>query len=109
MGNLGLDVTITELDTRIPKDVTDEKLSQQHDHYNAIFTACLNVVRCVGITVWGVSDKNSWVDSWFPNYGFPLLLDDNFNQKPAYDGADVALSSHVNPRSSSSEPYQPYE
>ncbi|KAA8904964.1 glycosyl hydrolase family 10 protein [Sphaerosporella brunnea] len=88
----GLDVAITELDIRIPKDVTSAKLSQQQSDYNTVFKACLNVPKCVGITMWGVSDKNSWVDSTFPSYDAPLLWDDYYNRKSAYTGADAALS-----------------
>jgi endo-1,4-beta-xylanase len=64
MANTGLDVAITELDIRIPKDVTSAKLSQQQTDYNTVFKACLNVSRCVGVTVWGVSDKVWIPPSW---------------------------------------------
>ena len=53
----GLDVAITELDIRIPKDVTSAKLSQQQADYKTIAQVCLNISKCVGITVWGVSDR----------------------------------------------------
>lgn len=57
LGNTDLDVAITELDIRIPKDVTSAKLSQQQTDYNTVTKACLAVSKCVGITVWGVSDR----------------------------------------------------
>ncbi|KAI5804318.1 glycosyl hydrolase family 10 protein [Geopyxis carbonaria] len=92
LADTGLEVAITELDIRIPKDVTAAKLAQQQTDYNTVTKACLNVSGCVGITVWGVSDKNSWVDSTFPTYDSPLLWDDNFVRKSAYTGVDAALS-----------------
>src|SRR5690606_32867571 len=57
MAATGLDVAITELDIRIEKPVTDAKLTQQQNDYNTVTKACLNTPKCVGITVWGVSDK----------------------------------------------------
>ncbi|KAL0631274.1 hypothetical protein Q9L58_009873 [Maublancomyces gigas] len=92
LGATGLEVALTELDIRIPKDVTSAKLSQQQNDYATVTRACLAVSNCVGITVWGVSDRNSWVDSTFPTYDSPLLFDDNFAKKPAYNGVDGALN-----------------
>jgi endo-1,4-beta-xylanase len=57
LADTGLEVAITELDIRIPKAVTTAKLTQQQADYKTVFNACLNVSKCVGITVWGVSDK----------------------------------------------------
>lgn len=55
----GVDVAITELDIRIAKPVDSSKLNQQGTDYATVTRACLAVSRCVGITVWGVSDRVS--------------------------------------------------
>ncbi|RPA80870.1 glycosyl hydrolase family 10 protein [Ascobolus immersus RN42] len=92
LAGTGLDVAITELDIRIQTPVTAQKLDQQYSDYQTVTRACLNVPRCVGISVWGISDKHSWVDSTFPSYDAPLLWDDWFNRKNAYWGVDNALN-----------------
>lgn len=57
LGATGLDTAITELDIRIAKNVDSNKLNQQQTDYATVTKACLAVSKCVGITVWGVSDR----------------------------------------------------
>jgi endo-1,4-beta-xylanase len=75
---LGVDVALTEV------DVTNSNTSQ----YAALTQACMNVARCVGITVWGVRDS----DSWRSNES-PLLFDGSGNKKAAYNSVLNVLNS----------------
>ncbi|MFL6145407.1 MAG: PHB depolymerase family esterase [Labedaea sp.] len=81
---LGLDVAITELDIRMQLPVTDAKLAQQADDYAAVLASCLAVRRCVGLTQWGIGDRDSWIPPFFPGQGAALPFDESYLPKPAY-------------------------
>jgi GH35 family endo-1,4-beta-xylanase/poly(3-hydroxybutyrate) depolymerase len=90
---LGVDVALTEA------DVTNASTTQ----YAGLTQACLNVPRCVGITVWGVRDS----DSWRSNEN-PLLFDGGGNKKPAYTSVLNALNAATpTPTPSSPTPTTP--
>jgi len=84
--DLGVDVAYTELDLRMNTPATPEKLAVQSAAYERVTKSCLAVERCIGITVWGISDKYSWIPGVFPGEGAALLWDENYKKKPAYEG-----------------------
>lgn len=88
--NLGVDVQITELDIRMP--INAQNFTQQATDYANVIRACLAVTRCNDITVWGVGDADSWIPGVFPDQGFALLFDNNYNPKPAYTSVLAALN-----------------
>jgi endo-1,4-beta-xylanase len=81
--DLGVDVQITELDI---------SGSNQAQAYANVVTACLNVSRCTGITVWGIRDSDSWRTG-----ENPLLFDGNGNKKAAYTSTLNALNGPGDP------------
>ncbi|WNV85909.1 endo-1,4-beta-xylanase [Umezawaea sp. Da 62-37] len=85
---LGLETAITELDVRmdLPEGgvPTDAQLAQQADYYNRTLTACLNVKGCDSFTIWGFTDKYSWVPVFFQGQGAATVMRDDFSRKPAY-------------------------
>lgn len=90
--DLGIDVAITEADVRITGPVTSKKLTDQAGVYRKVIDACLAVRRCVSYTVWGFSDKYSWVPNAQPDAGAACLFDTDFRPKPAYDAVVAALA-----------------
>lgn len=55
--------------------------------YKQVTQACLDVATCVGITVWGVRDADSWRASTNP-----LLFDNSFAPKASYNALVSMLS-----------------
>ncbi|MEU6841971.1 endo-1,4-beta-xylanase [Streptomyces sp. NPDC046716] len=90
--DLGVDVAVTELDIRmiLPADAT--RTAQQADWYGQVTSACLAVRRCVGITLWGYSDRHSWIPAAFEGQGAALPWDEELRRKPAYDAIGAALT-----------------
>jgi endo-1,4-beta-xylanase len=81
---LGLEVQFTEVDVRIPEPVTDEKLQEQADVYWSMLNACVQNSGCTAFITWGVTDKFSWISSFLDGYDAGLLLDADYEPKPAY-------------------------
>ncbi len=60
--DLGVEVHISELD--IDDDLSNNDIGTgQAENYRKVVRACLNVAKCTGITVWGISDSESWRSS----------------------------------------------
>jgi endo-1,4-beta-xylanase len=89
--DLGLEVAITEADVRMELPVTDEKLATQADTYRRTVEACLAVPECVSYTVWGFTDRHSWVPGTFEGLGAATLMTEDLEPKPAYDAVLDAL------------------
>jgi endo-1,4-beta-xylanase len=88
---LGVEVHLSELDIRMNLPADDAKLAQQGKDYAEVVGACLAVTKCTSITVWQVSDRESWVPGVFSGEGAALLYDENRAEKPALAATVAAL------------------
>lgn len=89
--SLGVDVAITELDVFVEMPNSPSRVSRQAQIYADTFRACLDVSRCVGITVWGFYDPYSWVWGVVPGFGDPCLWWSNYTKKAAYFAIEEVL------------------
>jgi endo-1,4-beta-xylanase len=82
---LGVKVFVTELDVKIKEPVTEKKLSEQAALYAMIMNAALNSTNCSGLSVWGYTDKYSWITTFraFPGYTNACLFDADLKPKKA--------------------------
>jgi endo-1,4-beta-xylanase len=87
----GVDVAITEADVRMVLPVTPEKLATQATYVGEMMRGCVAVRRCVSFTLWGFTDKYSWVPGFFAGQGAATPLDEQFQPKPAYFALSDAL------------------
>jgi len=110
---LGVKVAQTELDIRVELPTNSSNLAQQKQDYFDSVKACVDVIGCVGTTVWDFDDrvslpsgmwveesgwmttyvKYSWIPAVFTGEGAADLWDENLKKKPAYYGVQEALKS----------------
>ncbi len=98
--DLGIKVKITELDIRMNSAETADELTpkiaeKQKKRYYDVVSAYLTTVPASqrgGITVWGISDIDSWIIGLYDSPDWPLLFNAQFEAKPALQGMADALA-----------------
>lgn len=90
---LGLRLQFTEADIWLRSDdcLKPTALKKQARLYAMLMQQGLAQGCFDGFTVWGVADHQSWVPAHFPSWGAPLLFDEDYAEKPAYDALRQAL------------------
>ncbi|MBN7818583.1 endo-1,4-beta-xylanase [Bowmanella yangjiangensis] len=97
----GIKVRISELDIAVNQSEQYDALSPavaelQAKRYQQVIQAYLDTVPPKlrgGITVWGLTDGDSWIPGFKQRQDWPLLFDDNFADKPALVGMANGLES----------------
>ncbi len=100
-GQIDVKVYVMELDVNLygVSGTPQEKLALQARIYRDVLEACLESGNCESYTMWGFTDRSSWILR--PVYPFgggeaPLIFDENFNPKPAYLAIRDVLSQCAN-------------
>jgi endo-1,4-beta-xylanase len=102
LASTGLMVHISEVSILVSDWKRDTSLvfspelqKKQADKYESlvrVYEESVPAAQRYGITVWGVSDSNSWIMPTFNLIDWPLLFDGSFRKKPAYYGFLKGLS-----------------
>jgi endo-1,4-beta-xylanase len=94
--NAGVAVWVTELDDRVQLNngqASAAQLAQQATDYQNTVSACLaERPGCVGVTVWGFTDLDSWVPGAFPGQGAADIYDSNIQTKPSFNSTLATLN-----------------
>ncbi len=95
--DLGVEIAVTEADVRMPLPTDVFKLQAQSQGYHSLLQPCLLTRGCNSFTVWGYTDKYSWVPGFFDGEGAACLFDENFQPKPGYAAVqhDLALGARA--------------
>jgi endo-1,4-beta-xylanase len=100
--DLGLATAFTEVDVRSQmtagvqagdSNEINPRLQASAFNYGVLLQACLSNRHCLSFTVWGFTDKHSWVPTWFTNppEGLATLYDENYQPKKAYQAMKAEL------------------
>ncbi|KAK3690568.1 glycoside hydrolase superfamily [Podospora appendiculata] len=90
---LNVEVAYTELDIRhssLPASAS--ALVTQGNDFASVVGSCVDTTGCVGVTVWGFTDKYSWVPNTFSGAGDALIYDKNFAKKAAWTSISSVLA-----------------
>ncbi|SEQ64077.1 endo-1,4-beta-xylanase [Microlunatus flavus] len=83
-GKLGLKTAVTEADVRITLPASAAEVQAQDNGYSYMLQSCLLERSCISFTVWGFTDKYSWIPGVFPGEGQANLYDESYQPKSAY-------------------------
>ncbi|MEV4482066.1 endo-1,4-beta-xylanase [Micromonospora coxensis] len=99
---LGLATAFTEVDVRSrltegvlagDSEEINPRLQASASNFSVLLKACLADRHCLSYTVWGFSDRHSWVPDWFddPPEGLATLYDEQYRPKRAYQEVKADL------------------
>ena len=92
LGDLVLQVQVTELDVRMQGEPTQAKLERQAQVYGEFLDICLSSEHCTAFVLWGLTDRHSWIPGFRPGWGSALIFDESYQPKPAYEALREVLS-----------------
>lgn len=99
--DLGLSVNISEMDVNLcALSNSAFALEAERFRYNRVVGTCLEFPECQAISLWGVTDRYTWLNGVDfcadqPYRPEPLLFDEELQRKPAWWGVYDALNGCV--------------
>lgn len=91
---LDLEFQFTELDYALKINDKDNAaaIEKQNEIFKYISETCSKYSNCRGVTIWGLSDQDSWIPSFYPKYGGSTLFKMEGNNYLAKDSYNYFLS-----------------
>lgn len=89
---LGLVIDFTEIDVRMTGTPTDAKIRQQTAIFESLMDIAVSIDAIQSYTLWGFTDKYSWVPGFFTNQGYALIFDEEYNPKDSFYGLGRSLT-----------------
>ncbi|UUU24359.1 endo-1,4-beta-xylanase [Streptomyces sp. DSM 40750] len=89
---LGMQTAFTEVDVRMILPADSAKLATQASYFRRLLDACLGARSCRSFTVWGYTDRYSWVPGVFEGQGAATPMDEGYGRKPAYGALGEGLA-----------------
>lgn len=87
-----LDVSVNPLGNKTV--ISEDDLTDQYHTYYEVVKTYRSIPKAYqfGITLWGVGDADSWLESYFNRVDAGVLFDHSYRPKPAFCGFKKALS-----------------
>jgi endo-1,4-beta-xylanase len=97
LADLGLEIHITEMDVQIQNlpGALEERLARQAEVYAGILQTALRFPQFKAFTTWGLTDRYSWIPGMTGRPDAPLLFDEYYQPKPAYEAVYQALENII--------------
>ena len=83
--DLGIEISFSEVDVRIPTNGGEEHLKKQQDIYVSLVKLAKEMPNVKSFITWGFTDSHSWVPSTFPGKGDALPFDKDMKPKPLFN------------------------
>lgn len=95
LGELGLEVHITEMDVQVQNLAcpVEERLQKQAEVFEQVLQTALRIPQFKAFTMWGFSDRYSWIPKFTGKPDAPLPFDEYYQPKPVYEAIYRALES----------------
>lgn len=81
---IGVLVSFSEVDVRIPQRNYDNHLAKQQKIYCELLKMAAEEPNVINFITWGFTDSQSWVPYTFPGKGHALPYDEKLQPKPLY-------------------------